>query len=197
MNTSVRSDLASDTGPDLAGLMAAVGADRDRQAFGVLFMHFAPRVKAYLLRSGSSDQLAEELAQETLLRVWRKAHQFNPSIASPSTWVFRIARNIRIDALRRDHRPEIDPEDPALAPERDASADQQIEAAQQREKIRAAVDMLPPEQKQAILMSFFEDKPHSEIAEQLGLPLGTVKSRIRLAFARVRKTLGDNSGEEG
>ena len=177
--------------------MAAVGADRDRQAFGVLFTHFAPRVKAYLLRSGSSDQLAEELAQETLLRVWRKAHQFNPSIASPSTWVFRIARNIRIDALRRDHRPEIDPEDPALVPEQDASADQQIEVAQQRKKIRAAVDMLPPDQKQAILMSFFEDKPHSEIAEQLGLPLGTVKSRIRLAFARVRKTLGDNSGEEG
>ena len=177
--------------PDLVGLLAAVAGNRDKQAFADLFSHFAPRVKAYLMRHGANDETAEELAQETLLRVWRKAHQFNADVAAPSTWIFRIARNLRIDRLRKERRPEFDPEDPALVREADPAADLQIEASQQNTRIREAVDQLPPDQRQVIMLSFFEDKPHSAIADELGLPLGTVKSRIRLAFARVRQTLGD------
>lgn len=172
-------------------MLVAIAERQDRAAFSGLFSHFAPRVKAYLIRHGATNETAEELAQETMLRVWRKAHQFDPAVAAPSTWIFRIARNLRIDRIRRERRPEFDPEDPALVRDADPSADQLIETSQDGARIRAAVDLLPPDQKQAIMLSFFEDKPHSEIADELGLPLGTVKSRIRLAFARVRQTLGD------
>lgn len=182
---------AADGSPDLVGMLVAISERQDRAAFSGLFSHFAPRVKAYLIRHGATNETAEELAQETLLRVWRKAHLFDPNVAAPSTWIFRIARNLRIDRIRRERRPEFDPEDPALVRDADPAADQQIETSQEGARIRAAVDLLPPDQKQAIVLSFFEDKPHSEIADELGLPLGTVKSRIRLAFARVRQTLGD------
>lgn len=177
--------------PDLVTMMVAISERKDRAAFSQLFEHFAPRVKAYLMRHGANNETAEELAQETLLRVWRKAHLFDPAVAAPSTWIFRIARNLRIDRIRRERRPEFDPEDPALVREADPAADHQIQTNQEGARVRAAIDLLPPDQKKAIMLSFFEDKPHSEIADELGLPLGTVKSRIRLAFARVRQTLGD------
>lgn len=191
MSQAEHKPVAADGTPDLVGMVIAVSERRDRAAFSGLFAHFAPRVKAYLIRHGATNEAAEELAQETLLRVWRKAHLFDPSVAAPSTWIFRIARNLRIDRIRRERRPEFDPEDPALVREADPAADQIIETDQEGARVRAAIDMLPPDQKQAILLSFFEDKPHREIADELGLPLGTVKSRIRLAFARVRQTLGD------
>lgn len=192
MSQAEQRPVSADGTPDLVRLLAAVSERQDRAAFSGLFAHFAPRVKAYLIRHGATNEAAEELAQETLLRVWRKAHQFDPSVAAPSTWIFRIARNLRIDRIRRERRPEFDPEDPALVRDADPAADQQIESDQEGARVRAAIDMLPPDQKQAIMLSFFEDKPHREIADELGLPLGTVKSRIRLAFARVRQTLGED-----
>ncbi len=176
---------------DLVALLHSIARERSRDAFSVLFRHFAPRVKSYLMRNGTAGDMAEELAQETLLRVWRKAHQFNPSKASPSTWIFRIARNLRIDTIRREHRPEFDPHDPALVPDPDIPADQHVDKSQQLNRLRLVLHTLPEDQKQAIVLSFFEDKSHSAIADELGLPLGTVKSRIRLAFARVRTALGD------
>lgn len=191
MSQAGHQTAAADGSPDLIGMLVAISERQDRAAFSGLFSHFAPRVKAYLIRHGATNEAAEELAQETLLRVWRKAHLFDPTVAAPSTWIFRIARNLRIDRIRRERRPEFDPEDPALVRDADPAADQQIELSQEGARVRAAVDMLPPDQKQAIMLSFFEDKPHREIADELGLPLGTVKSRIRLAFARVRQTLGD------
>jgi RNA polymerase sigma-70 factor (ECF subfamily) len=191
MSNTGQQTAAADGPPDLVGLLVAISERQDRAAFSGLFAHFAPRVKAYLIRHGATNETAEELAQETLLRVWRKAHLFDPAVAAPSTWIFRIARNLRIDRIRRERRPEFDPEDPVLVRDADPAADQQIETNQEGARIRAAIDLLPPDQKQAIMLSFFEDKPHSEIADELGLPLGTVKSRIRLAFARVRQTLGD------
>lgn len=191
MSQAGQQPAAADGSPDLIGMLVAISERQDRSAFSGLFAHFAPRVKAYLIRHGATNEAAEELAQETLLRVWRKAHLFDPSVAAPSTWIFRIARNLRIDRIRRERRPEFDPEDPALVRDADPAADHQIEISQEGARVRAAVDMLPPDQKQAIMLSFFEDKPHREIADELGLPLGTVKSRIRLAFARVRQTLGD------
>lgn len=191
MSQAGQQTAAADGSLDLVGMLVAISERQDRAAFSGLFSHFAPRVKAYLIRHGATNETAEELAQETLLRVWRKAHLFDPNVAAPSTWIFRIARNLRIDRIRRERRPEFDPEDPALVRDADPAADQQLETSQEGARIRAAIDLLPPDQKQAIVLSFFEDKPHSEIADELGLPLGTVKSRIRLAFARVRQTLGD------
>jgi RNA polymerase sigma-70 factor (ECF subfamily) len=174
-----------------ADLLQTLAEARDRQAFARLFAHFAPRVKSYLRRLGAGDTLAEELAQEVMLTVWRRAHLFDRRQAGASTWIFTIARNKRIDAIRRDKRPDLDPEDPALVPEAEAPADKLVEAGQKEERLRQAIEILPQEQAALLRMSFFEDKSHSAIAEELDLPLGTVKSRLRLALSRLRSMLED------
>lgn len=179
------------TAGQAADLLATLAERADRQAFARLFAHFAPRVKSYLRRLGAGDTLAEELAQEVMLTVWRRAHLFDRRQAGASTWIFTIARNRRIDAIRREKRPELDPQDPALVPEADDPADKQVEAGQKQEMLRRAVTTLPEEQAALLRMSYFEDKSHSAIAEELGLPLGTVKSRLRLALSRLRSMLED------
>jgi RNA polymerase sigma-70 factor (ECF subfamily) len=179
----------SDEAPDPIRLIQAIAARGDRAAFAALFSHFAPRVKGYLLRLGASAASAEELAQETMLAVWRKAALFDPSRAGASTWIFTIARNLRIDALRRD-RPapaEGDPSDERPEPQADAV----MLAAEREARVRAALKALPPEQVEIVELSFFSEEPHSAIAERLGLPLGTVKSRLRLAMGRLRAILED------
>jgi RNA polymerase sigma-70 factor (ECF subfamily) len=178
---------ASAPGQDFGALIARIAADADRAAFAELFQHFAPRVKSYGLRLGAADAAAEELAQDTLLAVWRKAGQFDPARASASTWIFTIARNLRIDALRRERRP------PPPDDEADPSplADALILGSQQEGRVRQALGSLPPEQLEVIRLSFFSEAPHSAIAESLGLPLGTVKSRLRLAMTRLRALLED------
>ncbi|MBI1210696.1 MAG: sigma-70 family RNA polymerase sigma factor [Alphaproteobacteria bacterium] len=163
----------------------AIARDRDRDGFAALFSHFAPRVKAYLMRTGSAPSLAEELAQETMLSVWRKAELFDPARASAATWVFTIARNLRIDAARRVRDPaslagEIEPE----APEEPFAA---VARRQSQALIREALKQLPAEQREVLALSFFEDRPHSEIATKLKIPLGTVKSRVRLAVSKLRE----------
>ena len=175
--------------PELNALLLQVARTRDRAAFAALFSHFAPRVKAYLLRLGAPPALAEDLAQEALLNLWRKAHLFDPAKASAATWLFTIARNLRIDALRRERRPEWEPEDFATGEQ--AGADDALVLADDEVRLRAALKDLPPDQMQVIELSFFADKPHSQIAGELGLPLGTVKSRLRLAMARLKRTLGE------
>jgi RNA polymerase sigma-70 factor (ECF subfamily) len=164
-------------------------AQRDRAAFAELFEHFAPRVKAYLMRLGAAPALAEDLAQEALLNVWRKAHLFDPAKASAGTWIFTIARNLRIDAIRRDKRPEIDAAD--LAPDAEPDAESGMTVADSEEKLRAALGCLSGDQAEVVRLSFFADKPHSQIASELDIPLGTVKSRLRLAMARLRAALGE------
>ncbi|MBO6519807.1 MAG: sigma-70 family RNA polymerase sigma factor [Rhodospirillales bacterium] len=171
--------------------MQRVAEDADRQAFELLFRHFAPRVKAYMLKLGTAESLADELAQETLLTVWRKAPQFDRSKASPSTWIFTIARNLRIDAFRKISRPELDPNDPALVPDPEEPQDDRVNRLQRADVIREAMRTLNDDQAAVVRLSFFEDMSHSAIAEQLDLPLGTVKSRLRLAFARIREAVGD------
>lgn len=173
-------------------LLGRVAARRDRDAFAALFAHFAPRVKAYLLRLGASPAVAEDLAQEALLSLWRKAHLFDPAKASAATWLFTIARNLRIDAIRRERRPELDPED--FMPEAARGADDGLTMAQDEARLRAALQGLPADQIQVIELSFFADKPHSQIAAELGIPLGTVKSRLRLAMARLKRGLENASG---
>ena len=176
---------------DFSELVLAVGRKQDKQAFGQLFAHYAPRVKSYLMRQGADDGQAEEVVQETMLSLWRKAAMFDPSKASAGTWIFTIARNLRIDAIRKSRRPEFDPDDPAFVPDQEASADESMEAGEMRVKVREALSELPEEQASVVRLSFFEDKPHGEIAKQLKLPLGTVKSRLRLAMRRIRVALGE------
>ena len=183
----------SDAAPpaeSFAELIVAIAARADRGAFAALFGHFAPRVKSYMLRLGAPPPLAEELAQETLLAVWRKAGAFDAAKAAPSTWIFTIARNLRIDAIRRERRRQAT-DDPTDAPEAEPSPDAAVAAVQSEGRIRHALLKLPPEQAEVVRLSFFSDKPHSEIAAELDLPLGTVKSRLRLAMARLRELLGD------
>jgi RNA polymerase sigma-70 factor (ECF subfamily) len=168
---------------DLSALIVAVAERGDRDAFASLFNHFAPRVKAYLMKLGTTSEAAEELAQETLLAVWRRAAGFDPARAAASTWVFAIARNLRIDLARRERRP-LPGEQPA--PEQAPRPDAQLATLQDERRVATALAALPAEQAEAVRMAFFSDKPHSEIALDLSLPLGTVKSRIRLAMGRLR-----------
>ncbi len=175
----------------LNAAVMAVGQVRDRQAFQELFYHFAPRVKGYLMRLGAGNAVAEDLAQEALLTVWRKAALFDPAKASASTWIFTIARNVRIDAIRKERRPDLDPNDPALLPQAERGADEGMYWAAAEGRLKVALAELPREQAKIIELSFLAEKPHSTIASELGLPLGTVKSRIRLAMARLRLALGD------
>jgi len=170
-------------------LMAAVAERRDRKAFVRLFELFAPRIKGYLIRQGADQATAEDLVQDVMLTVWRRAAQFDANKAAVSTWVFTIARNRRIDTLRRARRPEIDPEDPALVREPDDPADRVVEAAQRRECLHAAVAELPDDQAKLLRLAYFENKSHSVIAAELSLPLGTVKSRLRLAMGKLRAAL--------
>lgn len=183
-------DYAEELSPN--DLVLAIARDRDRAAFALLYRHFAPRLKAVLMRQGAPETVAEDLAQETMLQVWRRAETFDPSQASAATWIFTIARNRRIDRLRNERRPEIDPQDPALVPDPVVAPDRPLESAQSVERLRAAIRTLPPEQAELLQLSYFEDKPHSVIAAERKLPLGTVKSRLRLALARLKRELNDD-----
>ena len=168
-------------------LVDRVREHQDRAAFAELFRHFAPRVKAFLMKSGAGEALADECTQEVMATLWTKAHMFDPSRASVSTWVFTIARNRKIDALRRIRRPE--PEDLPLGPEAEPDQAEVMTLQQESEKLAKAIAELPEKQRELIERAYFGDLTHSEIAEETGLPLGTIKSRIRLALERLRHAM--------
>lgn len=172
---------------DWAALMLAVRDHQDKGAFAQLFRHFAPRVKAFLMKSGTDAALAEECAQDVMATLWQKAHLFDASRASVATWVFTIARNRRIDVARRARRPE--PEALDWGPDSEPDQADIYEAAQETRKLTAALADLPAAQKALIQRAFYGDLSHSEIATETGLPLGTIKSRIRLALERLRQTM--------
>ncbi|MEL6287576.1 MAG: sigma-70 family RNA polymerase sigma factor [Pseudomonadota bacterium] len=175
----------------MANYLSMVARKRDAAAFEELFRYFAPRVKAYMLKLGADDALAEELTQEAMVSVWRKADRFDPSKAAPSTWIFTIARNLRIDAYRRSSRPDPDPNDPVFQPDAEPQADDAISQLEIAERLRGIIETLPEEQRAMLQLSYYQDKSHSEIAADAGIPLGTVKSRLRLAMQKVRHALGD------
>jgi RNA polymerase sigma-70 factor (ECF subfamily) len=174
-----------------ADLMEAVAARQDRAAFAELFGYFGPRVKSYILRLGSPDAQADEIAQDVMVTVWRKAALFDRTQASVSTWIFRIARNRRIDVFRRTERPAFDEDEPLIQPSAPPAPDEALDASEREAAVRAALEELPAEQSDLLRAAYYEGLSHSEIVERTGLPLGTVKSRIRLAFEKMRKKLGD------
>ncbi len=181
---------------DCGQLISAIAVRQDRKAFAELFEYFAPRIKAFMLRSGAHEASAEELAQETMLTVWKKAALFDPASSGAAAWIFTIARNLRIDAHRREQRGgPVEPSDVELefqideAPQPDA----QVASAQSDERVRAALSQLSTDQLRVIELSFFEEKAHAEIAKMLDIPLGTVKSRLRLAMNRLRSLLSERS----
>lgn len=176
---------------EMSALLVAFAAGRDKQKFARLFSHYAPRVKAFLVRQGVDAAGAEELAQEAMLIVWRRCESFDPVKASASTWIYTIVRNLRIDALRKQRRPVFDAQDPAFEPDPPAQPDDALQEEQRERRVRAALAELPTEQAAVVKLSFFEDKPHGEIAAQLSLPLGTVKSRLRLAMRRLVPLLNE------
>jgi RNA polymerase sigma-70 factor (ECF subfamily) len=180
------------TNEELCGLVEAIATNRDRDAFSRLFKHFAPRLKGFGLRRGTDAASSEELAQETLLTVWRKADTFDPTRATVSTWIFTIVRNKRIDLFRREGYPEADLAEAAESIYEGPAADDEFDRVESSEALRAALDVLPAEQLEVLQRAYFEDKSHSVIAAELGLPLGTVKSRIRLALARLRGALPED-----
>lgn len=181
------------TEDDIPALLDAVSLRRDVDAFEALFRYFAPRVKAYMARQLRDAQAAEELMQETMMAVWNKASQFDPARGNVSAWVFTIARNLRIDAYRKDRRPQFDASDPAFVPDDAPAADIGLEERQDAERLHRAMAGLPQEQFDLLKRSFFDDASHSAIAQQLNIPIGTVKSRIRLAFAKLRSALGEEA----
>lgn len=167
--------------------MARVHGQKDQAAFIELFEHFAPRVKSFLMKSGADHTLAEECSQEVMATVWHKAHLFDPARASVATWIFTIARNRKIDVLRKQRRPE--PEDLAWGPAEEPDQADVLVLQEESEKLGEALTTLPPEQRELIQKAYFGDLSHSEIAEATGLPLGTIKSRIRLALERLRRNM--------
>ena len=183
MNSSVEAQEV-----DWAALVRKVHLDQDRAAFAALFRHFAPRVKAFLLKSGAGETVAAECTQEVMATLWQKAHLLDPTRASVATWVYTIARNRKIDTLRRQRRPE--PEDLPWGPEAEPDQADAMTLRQENEKLAEAVAKLPEKQRKLIEKAYFGDLSHSEIAAETGLPLGTIKSRIRLALERLRHAMG-------
>ena len=197
VNQTMGTSLMNDNSKKLSTwdeLLVRVGRDRDKSAFAELFDYFAPRVKSFLLRFGTDMSLAEEIAQEAMIMVWRRAETYDPRQSAASTWIFTIARNKRIDRLRRENRPLPDMTDPAVMPESIETGEIQVARMQQEKKIRHALKNLPEEQAKMIFSAYYEEKSHREIAEESGVALGTVKSRIRLALNRMRAQIDKDEG---
>ncbi|MEP2981577.1 MAG: sigma-70 family RNA polymerase sigma factor [Lentilitoribacter sp.] len=177
-----------------AKLSNAVAVNRDQKAFAELFDYFSPRIKSYFIQLGAVPEHAEDMSQDVMSALWHKAHLFDPSKSSLSTWLFRVARNRRIDLLRRDRSALIDVNDPIFVPPEPISPDDYVEEEERDEHVRRALSLLQDKHADIIRMSFFLGLSHSQIAEKSGLPLGTVKSRIRVAFQKLRETLEGEIG---
>lgn len=184
----------STSAAEWAAAMRAIAERGDRAAFASIFAYYAPRVRAYVSRLGGGVD-AEELVQDVMLSVWRRAATFDPARACVSTWIFTIARNRRIDMMRKERRVEVDPDDPALQPDAAPAADSVAEQAQWRQRLPGLIAALPRDQAELLRRAFFDDTSQRMIADEMNLPLGTVKSRIRLALLRLRRVLGEAAAD--
>ena len=169
--------------------LAKVAESQDISSFKKIFDYFSPRLKSFLMRSGAHEAIAEEIIQETMTIIWTKADYYDPKMASPSTWIYTIARNKKIDILRKSRKAILEDIDTAVLPPVESKADENIEHDQKFEMITQYLDDLPEDQLNLLKMNFFEEKSHGEISEITKIPLGTVKSRIRLALEKIRGKL--------
>ncbi|MEM1274306.1 MAG: sigma-70 family RNA polymerase sigma factor [Pseudomonadota bacterium] len=167
--------------------MVAIAERQDQTAFADLFRHFAPRVKAFLIRGGADETMAEECMQDVMTTLWRKARLYDPARASVATWIFTVARNRKIDLLRKYARPE--PEDLPWGPEEEPDQIEVVALKQDGKRLAEALGVLPEKQRVLIERAYFGEMTHAEIADETGLPLGTIKSRIRLALERLRHSM--------
>jgi RNA polymerase sigma-70 factor (ECF subfamily) len=188
------STFEAEDGPDLGACIEAIAERKSRDAFTHLFNHMAPRIKAYCLKRGASPAEAEETAQETMIQVWRRAGQYDPARAAATTWIFTIARNKRIDLFRKEQHPEVTADDLVQSMSDPVDAEGRIEQAQTGETLAQKIRDLSPDQAEVIHKAFFEDKTHQVISEELDVPLGTVKSRIRLALTKLRSSMAEYEG---
>ena len=199
MATEKNSEMSAAAGPYAdhsdADLIRRI-AEADKPAFAEFFTRYAGRVRGFLLKMGARHSDADEMSQEVMVTVWRKAAVFDPERARVSTWLFTIARNRWIDRLRRRARPEPDPHDPMFHPEPEPDGVNRLSAIEREERVREAVAGLNEAQREVLIAAFFRGLSQSEIAEALNLPIGTVKSRTRLAFTRLREVLGESILEE-
>ena len=176
----------------MSDLLSRIATDRSHDAFRSLFDEYGPRVRRFMMQQGADPGLAEELAQETLITVWRKAGLYSAEKGSPTTWIYTIARNLRTDHIRRQRVwHELTEEHSQEIPSGDAAADEVVDERQRQARVQAVLKELPLEQVEVVRLAFMEGLPHGEIAERLALPLGTVKSRIRLAYQKLRTALED------
>lgn len=195
-DTSSRKDHSSvKTSQLMSEHLISVSTNEDQQAFSELFNYFAPRIRIYFIRNGVDATKVEDLIQETFATIWVKADQYDHQRATASTWIFTIARNLRIDAFRREKYPEFDPLDPAFQPSQLGDGEQEMEVVEREKAIRIALSELSQDQYAILQLSYFEGHSYSEIAVRLGIPLGTVKSRARLAFGKLRSVLGKRREE--
>lgn len=183
----------------LQGLMQRVAEKRDQQAFSELFDHFAPLLKGFSYNAQpGANFAADELVQEVMIRVWQKAGTYKPEKAAVSTWVYTLARNYRIDQLRKNARRQNDLDIDAVWQDLEDEDCDPFELAQQQknaERVHACIEKLPMEQARVVHCVYMEGKSHSEVAEELGLPLGTVKSRLRLAMQKMEPLITGSGAE--
>lgn len=186
------SRLRNTPGPiSMADFLQRIAERGDVEAFRKLFQTYAPRVKSYMMRQGADANTAEELAQETMMTVWRKASLYSVEKGSATTWIYTIARNLRIDRLRREMTWVALPEGHDQQPSTDALPDDVLSEEERRVRVQHALAGLPPDQLEVVSLSYIDGLSHSEIAERLGVPLGTVKSRMRLAYHKIRELVED------
>lgn len=190
-NLTARSGVRAERRHRMAELLRRIADGNDVDAFQQLYLAFGPRLKSYMMRQGADADTAEELAQETLLAVWRKARLYAEEKGSASTWIYTIARNLRIDRLRREFVWQELPDGHDETASDDPAPDEAVSDMERQTRVRKALSGLPQDQHEVVALSYLEGLSHSEIADKLGLPLGTVKSRMRLAYQKIRETVED------
>ena len=191
MPTQLKSDDRREQNNVHVQMLRRISVDGDRTAFTELFDHYGPILKSFMLSKGASAELAEDLVQGTMIQVWRKSTLYSPAKGSVSAWIFTIARNLRIDAFRRSSRISFEEISDIDLKSDEPSSEDHINERQESSIVADAVRLLPPDQYQVVQMAFTEDLTHMEIAEKLQQPLGTVKSRMRLAYQKLSAALED------
>ena len=174
------------TDDDLTLCVELIGKNQDKIAFNNIFRYFAPRLKSFLIKAGSTDSQAEEVIQEVMIAVWTKSSTYDSSKSSVSTWIYTIARNKRIDKIRKEKRHYLSESDEGLEIPVDSTQEKEIFSAQVSNSLKKYMSNLPEEQSKLLQLSYFYNKTHADISAELKIPLGTVKSRIRLALTKMR-----------